>query len=123
MKPSRPTNSSQNPGASACTNRNGAPSSNAASVNRAGRNRESHAPKGSDSNAAVIHHTPCSSPACKGVIPKSSRIKGRNNPKVYETRMTLLCWARNKSNTAQPRRGVRSNSAAVPAFTTLAGKT
>ena len=37
-------------------------------------------------------------------------MKGRNSPKVYETSMTLLCWARNSRITAQPRGGVRSSN-------------
>ena len=82
MKQNRPSSSSQNPGASACTNKNGAPSTSETSASGTGRNRENQAPKGSESPAAVIHHTPCNSPACNGVMFRSSRMKGKNNPKV-----------------------------------------
>ena len=82
MKQKRPSNSTQNPGANAWTNRNGAPRTRDTSDSGTGRNRENQAPKGSDSPAAVIHHTACNNPACRGVIPRSSRMKGRNRPKV-----------------------------------------
>ena len=82
MKQNLPASSTQNPGATACTKRKGTPSTSDTSDRGTGRKRENQAPKGNDSPAAVIHHTPCNRPACSGVILRSSRMKGRNSPKV-----------------------------------------
>ena len=65
-----------------CKNKKGTPNNREAKTRGMGRIRDSHAPEGKARTAAVIHHTPCSSPASRGVMPRSSDMKGRKSPKV-----------------------------------------
>ncbi len=91
--------------------RNGIPRARDIRISCTGRKRENQRPKGSDSRAEVSHQTPWSSPASSRERCKSSLTKGRNTPKVYETRMILLPWKRDSNTTAQPRAGVRVSPA------------
>jgi hypothetical protein len=76
--------------AKACMNKKGRASISDNKTTGTGRKRDNQALNGSANVAAVTHQTPWSNPACSSDISRSSRINGRNRPKVYETRMTLL---------------------------------
>jgi len=83
---------------------------NDSETTKTGRILENHTPNGSDAMAAVTHQTPWRRPASNGEMSRSSRIKGRKRPKVYEIKITLLPCARKSNNTAQPRKLVVPNS-------------
>ena len=70
------------PVARACMNKKGSPSISDTRTTGRGRKRENQAPHGNEAVAAVTHQTPWSNPASNGEMSRSSRINGRNRPKV-----------------------------------------
>ena len=70
------------PVAKACMNRKGRLNTRDTRTTGTGRKRENQAPNGNAAVAAVIHQTPWSNPAWSSEIFRSSRINGRNRPKV-----------------------------------------
>ena len=92
--------------ASPCRKSKGALHTSDTRSNRTGRHLANQSPAGSAMRATMSQETPWNSPAYTEESCKSSRMNGKNIPRVNDVKATLLVWRRDKSATTQPRAGV-----------------